>query len=152
MCLFRGSCGVRMTFGSLFADGWACVPALLVVWPEGSQHWILQAVGWDQVLLPKWRPLGEPMLRNIHWGFHHQCPCSHREPQPPPASPRDPPRPTGRSGLGSYGVTALPWVPVHVTPRVHPPRVESLFPPVMCSSCTQAPLAFKAKCPGGSSS
>ena len=31
------------------------------------------------------------------------------------------------SGPGSYGVTALCWVLVHVKSCVHPPRVESLF-------------------------
>lgn len=35
ICLFRESCGVRTTLGSLFADGWSCVPVLLVVGPEG---------------------------------------------------------------------------------------------------------------------
>ena len=35
--------------GHLPADGWHCVPALLVVWPEVSQHWSSQDVGWDQV-------------------------------------------------------------------------------------------------------
>ena len=89
---------------------------------------------------------------NIPWGLCHQCPCPHSEPQPTPASPGEPPRPAGRSGPGSYGVTALPWVPVHMKPCVHPPRVESLFPPVVWSSCTQVPLAFKPKCSEGSSS
>ena len=37
-------------------------------------------------------------------------------------------------------------------PCVHPPRVEFLFSPVLWSSCNQAPLAFKTKCSGGSSS
>ena len=40
----------------------------------------------------------------------------------------EPSRPTGRSGPDSYGVTALPWAPVHVKPCLHPPRVECLFP------------------------
>ena len=92
------------------------------------------------------------MLMNIPWGLCHQCPCPHSEPQAALASSGYPPRLTGRSGPGSYGVTALPWVPVHMKPCVHPPRVESVFPPVLWSSCTQAPLAFKAKCSGGSSS
>ena len=37
------------------------------------------------------------------------------------------------SGPGSYGVTALCWVLVHVKSCVHPPRVESLFFPVLHS-------------------
>ena len=34
----RGVSGLRVTLGSLSADGWGCVPVLLVVWPEASQH------------------------------------------------------------------------------------------------------------------
>ena len=33
-----------------------------------------------------------------------------------------------------------------------PQSMESLFPPVLRGSCSQAPLLFKAKCSGGSSS
>lgn len=29
----------KKTLGSLSAGGWGCVSALLVVWPEASQHW-----------------------------------------------------------------------------------------------------------------
>ena len=126
--VFRSGCALRMTSGNL------------------------PAVGWGQVLVPKWQLLGELMPMNIPWGLFHQCPCSHSEPQLTPASPGDPPRPAGRSCPGSCGVTALPWVPVHMKPCVHTPRVESLFPLVLCSSCTQALLAFKAKCSGSSSS
>lgn len=56
-------------------------------------------------------------------------------------SPRDSVRLAGRS-MGSYGVTALPWVPVHVKPRVHPPRVESLVPPQSCGAPTVKPDWF----------
>ena len=37
----RFGCGLRMTLGNLSVDGWGCVPNLLVVWPEASQHWSL---------------------------------------------------------------------------------------------------------------
>ena len=50
----------------------------------------------------------------------------HSEPQPTPTSPGDPTVPAGRSGPGSYGVTALPQVPVHVKPCVRPPRGPSV--------------------------
>lgn len=46
----RGSCGPSNSLGSLSADGLDCVLALLVGWPEVSQHWHLRAVGWGQVL------------------------------------------------------------------------------------------------------
>ena len=52
--MFRGICALRMTLGSLSANGWGCVPTLLVVWPEVSQHLSLQAVRWGQVSVPKW--------------------------------------------------------------------------------------------------
>ena len=55
VCLLLGSCLFRTTLSRLSADGWGCVPTLLVVWPE-SQHWSLQAVGWGQVLVRKQQP------------------------------------------------------------------------------------------------
>lgn len=55
--VFRGTFGLRLTLGILFADGWVCIPTLLVVQPEASQHWCLQAVGvegWgSRVSVPK---------------------------------------------------------------------------------------------------
>ena len=52
----------------------------------------------------------------------------------------------------SYGISALSWVPVHEKHCLHSPRVKSLFLLVLWSSCTQAPLAFKAKCSGAPTS
>ena len=43
------------------------------------------------------------------------------------------------------------WVLVHMRPCVRPPRVESLFPPVLWISCTHSLLAFNTKWFGGSS-
>ena len=81
VCLV-GSCVLRKTLSiSLSADGWGCVPTLLVVWPKVTQHWSLQAGGWGQVLVPKCQPLGELTPMNIPWGLYHQCPCPHSEPQ-----------------------------------------------------------------------
>ena len=53
-----------------------------------------------------------------------------------------------RSGPGSYGITALFWVPLHMKP----PRVESLFPLVLRSSCSLTLMTLNSKCPGGLSS
>ena len=62
----------------------------------------------------------------------------------PPTSAGDPPILAGRSGSVFYWVTALsPWVLMHTLLYVCPPRVESLFPPVLSKSCSQIPLAFK---------
>ena len=73
---------------------------------------------------------------------------------PPPAAPNtayagDPPIPAGRSGPGSYEVTAFASSPGAHRPFMRSLRVEYLFPLVLWCSCTQAPLAFKAKCSGG---
>ena len=78
--------------------------------------------------MPKWWPPGELTPMNSLWGLCQQCPCPDSQPQLPPASLGDPPKPAGRSGPGSYGVTALPWVPMQAKPCVRPPRVETVSP------------------------
>ena len=56
-----------------------------------------------------------------------------------------------QSGLTQIPVeSALSCDPVHLKACVCFLRMETLFPPVLWSSCTQAPLALKAKCAGGS--
>lgn len=82
---------------------------------------------------------------------HRRSPCLASGPHLILGSPRDSLRLSGRS-MGSYGVTALPWVPVHMKICVNCPRVESLFPQVLQRPCTQALLAFKDKCSGASPS
>ena len=69
------------------------------------------------------------------------------------------PTPPQKSLLRPAGMTHGPMKSVHFCPgsqcthaRVCPPGVELLFPPVLWQSCTQAPLDYKAKCSGGSSS
>ena len=104
------------------------VPTLLIAWPEASQHWSLQAVGWGQFSVPKWQPLGELMPMCFPWSLYHQCPCLHSQPQSTHTSPGDLPRPAGSSGSVSYGVTALPWVLVHMKTCAWPLRVESVSP------------------------
>ena len=103
----RGGYGLRKSFGHLSANGWVCFLSLLFVWPEASQNWSLQAVGWGQVLVPKWQSPRKLTLMNISWDICHQCPFPHSEPQLTSASPGDPPREAGKSGLGSHRVTAF---------------------------------------------
>ena len=67
-----------------------------------------------------------------------------------PVFPGCPPRTAVRFDPDSYGDLALPWDPVHVKVCVHLLRMGSPFPPVLWSSCAQAPLAFKARCSRGS--
>ena len=114
--LYQGVCldvtGFRKSLGSLSADGWHCVSFLLVGWAETSQHWSLPAVGWSQVLGPKWWLLGELMLMNTPQYLCHQCPFPHSDPQPPPTSSGDLPQdqPPGRSGPGFKEITAFALV------------------------------------------
>ena len=116
------------------------------------QHWSLQAFGWGQVLVPKWWPPGELTPMNIPWYLHHQSPCTHSKPRlpHPHTSSGDPPRPTGGSGPGSYDITAF-TLGSSTKCCVPSPRAESLSHPVH-GLLQQAPLAFKARWSGGSSS
>ena len=46
--VFWGVCGLIMILGSLSANGWGCVPVLLVVWHRVSSTvacWLLSEVG-----------------------------------------------------------------------------------------------------------
>ena len=49
---FRGGCELGKFLGSLFADGWDCVPKQLVVWPEVSSTGTTEdkMVGWHHWL------------------------------------------------------------------------------------------------------
>ena len=89
---------------------------------------------------------------NVPWILCHQCPFLLSEPQLTSASPVNPPRPIGRSGPGFYEVTAFAQGSSACEILLHPPKAESLFPPILGSSCNQAPLAFKTKCSGNFSS
>ena len=75
-----------------------CVPSLFIVWPEASQHWSLQAVGWDQVLVRKWQPPRGLKTMSTPQNYRNLCLCLHCEAQPSPASMGDPPVLAGKSG------------------------------------------------------
>ena len=91
------------------------VPTLLVVWSEASQHWSLQAIGWSQVL-DTMSPARCQPVDKYSCLFYTSFYVLKKEPQLPPTSSGDPPRPAGRSGPGSYEVIALALGPsVHET-------------------------------------
>ena len=125
------------------ANVWGWVPFLWVVWPEVTQHWSLQALCWGYWQTP--------------WGYFSEflLPVSLSSPwaTAAPTSAGDLPTVAARYGSVSYGVTApSTWVLVCTLLCVCPPRVESLFSPVLLKSCNQIPLAFKVWFYGNSSS
>ena len=120
----------------------------MVVWPKVTQHWSLQALWWCYC----WT-LGGLMPMSTSQNFCCQCsfPCS--EPQLPPTSAGVPPTLAGRSASVSYRVSApSSFLLLHTRLCVCPPRVESLFPPVLLKSCNQILLSFKVQFSGDSSS
>ena len=81
-------------------------------------------------------------------GLH---PCG--EALPTHTSTGDSPKPAGMSHSVPCGVTApFPYILVHTRFCLCPPRVESLFPPVLWKSWNQIPLAGKVRFSGDSQS
>ena len=65
-----GVCGLIIILGSLSANGWGCVPVLLVVWHRVSvQPWSLLIIEWSWVLVLRQRSLGEFSLIDITWSW-----------------------------------------------------------------------------------
>ena len=90
---------------------------------------------------------------NIPWAFCLRYPCLYcvilastvSQSRPPP------PQEILQNPQVVLAQASLSRVPVHRKVCVHPARVESLFPLVLWNSCSQAPVAFKARCSEGSS-
>ena len=81
------------------------------------------------------------MPRSVSQNFCCQCPCPHREPQPPPASAGDPESVVGRSGFSLlWGHRSFPLCPdTHTTLCVPSKSAVSVFP-----SPVNVLLAFKS--------
>ena len=103
---------------------------------------------WGQIF-PKWPPPEKGIVMDISKSFGSIVLPS-QQATFTPIFPGGPPRTTARSDPHFRGDPALPWDPVHVKVCVCLLRMGSPFPPVLWSSCTQAPLAFNARCSGGS--
>ena len=111
------------------ADGWCYTPSLVVVWPEVTQPW-------GRVMNPK-----GIMPREIF-----QCPCPCGDPLQTHASTGGPPTLAGSFGSATCEVTAsLLWILVCTTCWLCPPRLASLFAPVLWKAYNQIPLAPKAR-------
>ena len=57
--VFWSVCGLIMILGSLSANGWGCVPVLLVVWHRMSSTGAGLVFEWSWVLALRWRSLGD---------------------------------------------------------------------------------------------
>ena len=134
------------SLGSLFAEGQGCDPTWVVVCPGASQSWLTD--GWGQIF-PKWPPPEKGRLLNIPESFAFSVLPS-QQATFTPVFPGCPPRTAVRFDPDSYGDFALLWDPVPMKVCVHLLRMGSPFPPVLWISCTQAPLAFNARCSRGS--
>ena len=85
----------------LTVDGWGCVPSLLVVLPEATQHWSLPGLfGGANDLL--WEGSRQGVLPRTSAA----SPCLHSETEPSLASAGDLPTLAGWSGSVSPRVTA----------------------------------------------
>lgn len=119
-----------------------------VVWPKGSQHWSLRAMGgrsgWCQMAAS--RELMPMTVPSVSTTSVLVLTVS----QSPHISPADLFRPAG--------LTHGPMKSLHFCPGsqcthacVCPPRSGAAVSSPVVHSCTQAPLDYKAKCSGGSS-
>ena len=123
----RGGYGLRKSSGSLSVDGWDRVPALLVIWPDMSQHWSLQAVAWGQVLALMFQARCQPSD-----DFSQICSPPtfmpqerHSHPLSPQEALQDQQAVPAQVPLKSL---LFPCVLGIKRPRVHHPRVESVSP------------------------
>ena len=104
----------------------------------------LSADGWGQIF-PKRPPPEKRRLMNIPKSFASDVLPPQQDTFTPVFS-GGPPRTAVWSDPDSYVAFTLPWDPVHVKAYVHLSRMGSPFPPVLWTSCTQAPLAFNVRC------
>ena len=133
------------SLGSLFTEGRGCDPTWVVVCPGASQQ---LTDGWGQIF-PKWPPPETGKLLNIPESFaFHVLPS--QQGTFTPVFPGCPPRTAVRFDPGAYRDLTLPRDSVHMKVRVCLLQMGSPFPPVLWSSCAQAPLAFNARCSRGS--
>ena len=118
----RGDCGLRKSLGSLpTVGGSVSHPVCCLTWSV-NQHWSLQVVRWDQILVPRCQPPGELMQMNApHLSVTR---VSHSHSLPPAWRPGD-----QQVGLAQASVKLLllPLVPAHTRFCVQPLRVKSLF-------------------------
>ena len=121
--------------------------SLWIVWPEASQPWSPQAVGWGQLFLSQARcqPSDEHFWIRLPPAFMSQeraAATLRRRGDPPRSASKSP-----RLLWSRCFCAGTPWERSLVFPLQ-----GWIFLQVLWCSRDQAPLAFKAKCSGGSSS
>ena len=127
------------SLGSLFTEGQCWDPTWIVLCPGASQ-----ADGWVGPDIPNMATSRERQLLNIPESFaFHVLPS--QQGTFTPVFPGCPPRTAVRFDPGAYRDLTLPRDSVHMKVRVCLLQMGSPFPPVLWSSCTQAPLAFNAR-------
>ena len=132
------------SLGSLFLRSRAVIPPGLLF-----ALGLLSTDGWGQIFL-KWPPPEKGTAAEYSLELCLSMSFPHNKPHSPLLTPGCPPRTAVRFDPDSYGDLALPWDPVHVKVCVCLLRMGSPFPPVLWCSCSQAPLAFNARCSRGS--
>ena len=139
---------LEVAVGRLSAGGWACIPPCWLFGLRGPNTGACGLLGG----VKSWHQKGslrESLQRGLFAEANSEAPSESY------SRPHLPRRPTKTCRwvwprlLQSHCPAPSPSA---VASRVRPPAVESLFLPVLSSSCTQVPLAFKARCSGGSSS
>ena len=133
------------SLGSLFTEGWGCVPPGLLFALGLLRSWLTGGARFSQ----NGHLQRKALLLNIPESFAFNVLPSQQATFTPVFS-GCPPRTAVRFDPDSHGDLALPWDPVHMKVCVRLLRMGSLFPPVLWSSYAQAPLAFSARYSRGS--
>ena len=132
------------TWIHLSADGWSCVPSLLIVWPEVTRHWSLRLYG---------GAVGGPW-EGFHPGVLSRTAAvsalvAGTEPQPPLASADLPTLADRLASASSVVTAAFLWVLLCTRLYVSSMR-ESLLSPILCKFYNQIEQTFKVRFSGDS--
>ena len=126
------------TLGSLFTGGWGCDPTWIIVWHGASQHCL---VGPD---FRKWPPPEKHTLMNIPERFSSNV-LAPQQATVTPSFPRRSSKNCSQVPPSVLWSLSFALEPHHMIVCVCISRMESPFPPVLWSSCTQTPLAFNTR-------
>ena len=96
-------------------------------------------------LMGSWQPLGGLTAIDSFPNCCCQCLCPCSEPQlPPPLQETLQYQQVSLSQTLMGSLLFFLWILVGMRLCIHPQKVEFVFPQVLCNSCDQTPLSFKA--------